>query len=126
MRLHIAIWEEVQNCIYFVFGSCITQNCEHGFLCVYEMNVSFVGGCHFMWCWNYSLTDCILSREVIGVKSIACVKIYVQSGGCLVIYSALIVYVDSILAQFTSAILFYLELLDAIASGFIFVRLLTI
>lgn len=53
---------------------------------------------------------CILSWEVIGVKSIACIKIYVQSGGCLVIYSALMFYVDGVLAQFTSAILFYLEL----------------
>lgn len=44
----------------------------------------------------------------------------------MVIYSALIVYVDGVLARFTSAILSYLELLDAIASGFIFVRLLTI
>ena len=35
-----------------------------------------------MWCGKYSPTNCILSREVIGVKSIACIKIYVQTGGC--------------------------------------------
>lgn len=40
-----------------------------------------------MWCGNYSSTNCILSREVIGVKSIASIKIYVLSGSCRVIYS---------------------------------------
>jgi len=63
-----------------------------------------------MWCGNYSPTNCIFSQEVIGVKSIACIKIYVQTGGCSVIYSALMVYVDGVPAQFTSAILSYLEL----------------
>lgn len=77
----------VQNCIYSVFGGYITQHCEHILFSYTKMNAAFVGGNHLMWCWNYSSTNCILSREVIGVTSIACIKIYVPSGSCWVIYS---------------------------------------
>lgn len=77
----------VQNCIYFVFGGYITRHCEHILFFYTKMNAAFVGGYRLMWFWNYSSTNCILSREVIGVKSIACSKIYVRSGSCWVIYS---------------------------------------
>lgn len=40
-------------CIWWLYYSVL-----YGFLFLfvflYEMNVSFVGGYHFMWCWNYS------------------------------------------------------------------------
>lgn len=62
-----------------------------------------------MWCWNHSSTNCILSQEVIGVKSLACIKIYVHNGGCEVMCGVLVVYVDGAAAIYTGHSFFTLN-----------------
>ena len=50
MRLNIAIWGEVQNCIYFVLGDCITQHWERIFW--YENKYFLCGRVLFYVVWK--------------------------------------------------------------------------